>query len=554
LENEYNCDYKSLFENNPDLILSTDLIGKITNVNQAVEKTFTLNKEEVIGTSIYQHIANHDLSRIKQFFKNAVNGKVQTFTMNLPDKKGTFQLYQMKSIPITKNNQITGVYGIGQNITAQKKLENKIFQLAYFDDVTGLPNRTSITDHVIKNIKRSKKFAVLFLDIDRFKMVNDSVGHDGGDQILKDLSGKIQRFLPAQSLLGRFTGDKFAAVIGKKINRTELAQMATNILRDIAKPVVYDNKEFFITASVGICFFPDDGMEEHELLKNADLSLNLAKQRGGNQMSFYSKALNDQALRRMELEGYLRKALHKQEFFLCYQPLLDLTTGKIYGSEALIRWNHPTLGLVSPADFIPLAEETGLIMEIGKWVLHTACKQNKKWHDLGLGDFVISVNVSATQFQQTNFIDIVKGALLESGLKPEYLILELTESVMLWDMQYSMQVMRSLQDMGVKVSIDDFGTGYSSLSYLKNLPINSLKIDRSFIENLEGNSSDIAIVKAIITMGQGLSIKVVAEGVETKEQIELLQSLHCHFAQGYYIHRPLNSNQYEEDLRGMLGS
>lgn len=263
---------------------------------------------------------------------------------------------------------------------------------------------------------------------------------------------------------------------------------------------------------------------------------------------FFSMEMNRQAVIRLELESYLRKALQKEEFHLCYQPLIDLETGNLYGSEALIRWNHPKLGLVSPGEFIPLAEETGLIEEIGSWVLRTACKQNKRWHSLGYGSLAISVNVSAYQFQQPGFLNEVKTALHQSGLEPQFLTLELTESTMLRNVDYSIQVMKALQKLGVMVSIDDFGTGYSSLSYLKDLPINTLKIDRSFINNLHLDTSDIAIVKAIITMGHGLAVKVVAEGVETKEQIELLKELKCHYAQGFYIHKPLMTAEFEKGL------
>jgi EAL domain-containing protein (putative c-di-GMP-specific phosphodiesterase class I) len=278
------------------------------------------------------------------------------------------------------------------------------------------------------------------------------------------------------------------------------------------------------------------------------VATNRSKQQGGNRATFFSVEMNEQAMVRLELESYLRKALHKDEFYLCYQPLIDLESGNLYGSEALIRWNHPKLGLISPGEFIPLAEETGLIEEIGSWVLRTACKQNMRWQTLGYDSLSISVNVSAYQFQQPGFLDEVKKALELSGMEPQYLTLELTESTMLRNVEYSIQVMQALQALGVKVSIDDFGTGYSSLSYLKDLPINTLKIDRSFINNLRLNTSDIAIVKAIITMGHGLAVKVVAEGVETKEQIELLKELKCHYAQGFYIHKPLMTTEFEEGL------
>lgn len=309
------------------------------------------------------------------------------------------------------------------------------------------------------------------------------------------------------------------------------------------KPIVYENKEFFITISIGISFYPNDGVDKHSLLKSADIALNRAKQSGGNRIQFYSAKMNEETLYRLEMERYLRKALENQEFFLCYQPIIDIHKGVIVGNEALIRWRHPKLGLVRPNEFISLAEETGLIHEIGRWVLVTACKQTKKWQQLWNQQLFVSVNVSARQFQHEGFIDDVKQALEQSQLSPNCLHLELTENSMLRNLHYSIQVMKELQQLGVGIAIDDFGSGYASFSYLKNLPVNILKIDRSFVEKMHTNSSDIAIVKAIITMGHGLGLKTVAEGVETVEQLELLKMLHCHHAQGYALYRPVTAEE-----------
>ncbi|MDP4164767.1 MAG: EAL domain-containing protein, partial [Bacillota bacterium] len=504
-------------------------------------------------------IKEEDIPRSRAHFLRALKGKEQFYDLEIANINGDVQLFQMKNIPITVNGEAIGIYGIGRNITEQKKIEEKITQMAYYDFQTGLPNRMKMTELLDEMIKRASKkkrlVAVLFIDIDRFKIINDSLGHSAGDFLLKELAARVQQLLPSGAYLGRFSGDKFTLILTKNVNEEEVLKTATMVIEEISNPFFFAQKEFFVTASIGVSLYPKDGKQEQELFKNADISLNRSKNSGGNRITFFTTEMNEEAMMRLELESYLRKALKKDEFFLCYQPLIDLETGKVYGSEALIRWNHPKLGLVSPADFIPLAEETGLIGEIGNWVLRSASKQNKVWQDKGFRDLSIAVNVSAYQFQQPNFLDEVKLALAESSLDPQFLTLELTESAMLRNIEYSILTMKALQELGVKVSIDDFGTGYSSLSYLRNLPINTLKIDRSFINNLSIDTTDIAIVKAIITMGHGLSVKVVAEGVETKEQIELLKDLNCHYAQGFYLNRPLVISDFEDQLgleKGLL--
>lgn len=544
--------YRSLFDNNTDIVYSTDLQGNFTSVNPAFERMFGYTKEEMIGKSALKYINTEDIPRVRMHFYRAIKGKEQYYNIDVNSKTGEKNLFHLRNIPITVNGECVGIYGIGRNITEQKKIEDKIIQLAYYDQETGLPNRVKFTEKLSELLHRAKKkkrmLAVMVLDMDRFKIINDSLGHDAGDDILKEISERIQETLPTGAYLGRFSGDKFNLVLSKNVAIQEVIKVAKSILRRVSAPIFHSEQEFYVTASIGISLYPNDGLDEITLLKNADIAMNRSKSPGGNRITLYSNEMNEEALRRLELESYLRKALQKEEFYLCYQPLIDLTSGRLYGSEALIRWNHPVLGLVSPGDFIPLAEETGLIEEIGSWVLRTACKQNKEWQLKGLKDLTVSVNVSANQFQQAKFVREVKRALADSGLEPQYLTLELTESTMLRNIEHSIEVMTSLRRLGVRVSIDDFGTGYSSLSYLKDLPINTLKIDRSFINNLKIDTSDIAIVKAIITMGHGLSVKVVAEGVETEEQIELLRDMKCHYAQGFYLHRPLTTEDFEKAL------
>ncbi|MCU9612468.1 EAL domain-containing protein [Caldibacillus lycopersici] len=438
-------------------------------------------------------------------------------------------------------------------IKDKKNFEQKMTQIAYFDKETGLPNRAKIMEMVTKTIQKAKKnkqkLAVIFFDMDRFKLINDNLGHLIGDRILTQIAYRVQSLLPEDAVFGRFGGDKFTIILTENLAYDTIIELCNKMKNTISEPLTYEGQEFFLSASFGVSFYPEDGGDAQLILKNADTAMNRAKRQGGSKITFFSNEMNDQIKYRFELENYLRRAIEKNELFLMYQPLVSLQSGKLIGSEALVRWMHPKLGLIPPLEFIPIAEETGLINDIGKWVLIEACKQQKKWVEEGLGELFISVNVSAYQFQHSDFIANVKNALAISGVKPTYLHLELTESGMLKNINHSIEIMKSIQELGVKVSIDDFGTGYSSLSYLKNLPINTLKIDRSFIHNLHLESVDRSIVKAIITMGNGLSVKVVAEGVETLEQIEELKNLNCDYAQGYYIEKPVDQVAFAEVLK-----
>jgi diguanylate cyclase (GGDEF)-like protein/PAS domain S-box-containing protein len=538
---------QSLFEHNTDIVYSTDLHGNFTSVNPAFEKILGYKKEEILYTNSLKYIHPNDVRRVSRHFYRALRGKIQYYNLEIPTKSGETLLFQMKNVPIVVDGKKVGIYGIGRDITAQKKAEEKILYLAYYDPDTHLPNRTKfmeIIDEQLEKAKRkNRKLAVLFIDLDRFKLINDSVGHYAGDEILKQVVQRIQHVLPIGAYLGRFHGDKFCLLLTERVDSEKVFETAVSISKEVMKPIVYKNKEFFITTSIGISFYPSDGVDKHSLLKNADIAVNRAKQSGGNRIQFYSEGMSKETLHRLEMEGYLRKALEKQELFLCYQPIINIHTGAIVGNEALIRWRHPKLGLVRPEEFISLAEETGLIHEIGRWVLVTACKQTKKWQQLGNDQLSVFVNVSAAQFQHEGFIDDVKQALELSQLSPICLHLELTENSMLRNLHHSIQIMEELQQIGVGIAIDDFGSGYASFSYLKQLPINTLKIDRSFIEQLHTNSSDIAIVKAIITMGNGLGLTTVAEGVETIEQLRLLKRMDCHYVQGYALYRPVTAEE-----------
>jgi len=536
--------YKSLFEHNTDIVYSTDLHGRFTSVNPAFEQVLGYRKEDILYTNSLKYVHPSDISRVTRYFYRALRGNVQTYHLEIPTKSGERLLFQMKNIPIIVDGKKVGIYGIGHNITEQKKAEEKIAYLAYYDPDTNLPNRTKwmelFSDQLEKAKRKQRKVAIAFIDLDRFKWINDSVGHYAGDDILRQLVERMKRVLPVGAQLGRFHGDKFCLLFPLKKSAEAAAETALHLVREVAKPTMYGQKEFFITASIGFAVFPDDGVDEHTLLRHADIAVNNAKKSGGNRVERYRVQMNEEAMHRLEMGSYLRKAVEKNELFLCYQPIVDVHTGAVIATEALVRWRHPELGLVRPDEFIPLAEETGWIHEIGRWVLQTACRQTKRWQEMtGNDKLAVFVNVSAVQFQHDRFVDDVKRALKQSTLPPSCLHLELTEHSMLRHLSSTMRTLDELKRLGVGIAVDDFGSGYSSFHYLKQLPATILKIDRAFIEHLHANSSDAAIVSAMITMGRGLGLKTIAEGVETPEQLERLRDLQCSYAQGYALCPPL---------------
>jgi diguanylate cyclase (GGDEF)-like protein len=422
----------------------------------------------------------------------------------------------------------------------RKRYEERIEYQAFYDALTGLPNRILFNDRLklalSEALRCRKMVAVMFLDLDRFKVINDTLGHDIGDLLLKAVTSELTGCLRQRDTVSRMGGDEFLFILPDIGGIDQARVVAKKILDHLNKPILAGSHELFISASIGISLFPFDGEDLEHLVKNADTAMYVAKNNGRNSYQFYDPYMNAKAEKSLQMENSLRRALERSEFLLHYQPRFDLTSGRITGMEALIRWQHPELGLVPPADFIPLAEELGLIVPIGEWVLRTACLQNKGWQEEGIR---ISVNISASQFQRDGFIDTVKRVLEETSMEPRWLELELTESVIMNNATMAVVKLKQLKEMGIQISIDDFGTGFSSLSYLKYFPIDSLKIDRSFIKDIPSAPKDTAITKTIIALGRRLGLKVVAEGVETEEQFEFLSSRRCNEVQGYLISRPL---------------
>jgi len=449
-----------------------------------------------------------------------------------------------------QDDQPLTLRGIMFDITERKKTEEKVRRLAYYDGLTGLPNRMLFEDRLQVEIARARrnhrKVAVMVLDLDRFKVINDTLGHMKGNELLKSVADRLSGCLYEDDTISRIGGDEFTFIIPDIVEVQDAVKVAQRLYESMARPFDLEDQEMFITGSIGISLYPDDGMDISELIKNAETAMYRAKEQGRNNYQLYTTAMNAHASERLALENDLRKALDRQEFVVFYQPQINASTGKIIGLEALIRWQHAALGMVSPAQFIPLAEETGLIVPIGEWVLRTACEQMKGWHDAGFPKIRVAVNLSARQFMRDDLVDMVRRILKETGLEAEYLDLEITESVTMQNVDRAVQTLNELRDLGIQISLDDFGTGYSSLSYLKNFPIYTLKIDRSFVRDITTDPDDAAIATSIIAMAHSLKLHVVAEGVELEEQLKYLIERGCHEMQGYFFSPPLPAAGIEE--------
>ncbi|MBD1829792.1 EAL domain-containing protein [Microcoleus vaginatus GB1-A2] len=425
----------------------------------------------------------------------------------------------------------------------QRRVEAMIRHQASHDPLTGLPNRLLFNERLSLALasahQNAEMLAVIFLDLDRFKNVNDTLGHPVGDLLLQSVSRRLTNCLRVGDSIARWGGDEFTVLLYNINSPDEATKICQQIIQTLSTPFDFEGLELYTKASLGIALAPYDGEDAETLLKNADAAMYKAKQKGRNNYQFYTRAIGSKVSEDLNLENYLYKALKKSEFVLHYQPQLNLTTGQIVGLEALIRWQHPERGLIPPDRFIPLAEETGLICQMDEWVMRTACLQNRAWQLLGLPPMRIAVNLSARQFLQPHTVQTIAEILSETKLDPEYLEIEITESIAMTDVNLTVSVLQQLQEMGIKISLDDFGTGYSSLWSLKNFPLNSLKIDKSFVADLVNGSSGATIVKLAIALGQGLNLQVIAEGVETAEQLEFLQSHQCDMGQGYFFSKPI---------------
>lgn len=436
---------------------------------------------------------------------------------------------------------------------AQKRVEAMIRYQASHDALTHLPNRLLFNEQLslalVRAEQQNEMLGVAFLDLDRFKTINDTLGHAIGDELLKQAADRLQQLMRPYDVIARWGGDEFTLLLPWLMAAEDITAIAEQILQKLTAPFHLESQELYVTASLGIALYPYDGEDAETLLKNADAAMYQAKQMGKNTFQLYAEEMNTRTLKQFALEADLRRAIVNREFTLYYQPQIDIETGRIVGLEALLRWQHPQLGFVSPAEFIPLAEETGLISTIGHWVLQTACCQHCTWRSAGLPPIPIAINLSAQQFQQTNLVNVIIQTLEMMDVEPKYLEVEITESAAMRDVAFTIATLRQLQQLGVRIAMDDFGTGYSSLNAIKHFPLHILKIDRSFVQDAVQDPSDAAIVKAVVALGKGLGLTVLAEGVETQEQLDFLRRIQCESAQGYLFSRPLPPEQIEPLLR-----
>nr|WP_246591529.1 EAL domain-containing protein [Aminobacter anthyllidis] len=472
------------------------------------------------------------------------------------DVLGTFAMYsrevrEPKSAETHLTELTTRIAAIA---IERKRAEDQIIFLAHHDTLTGLPNRSLLKDRLTQAMLQTQRHnpwvSVVFVDLDNFKTVNDSLGHTAGDALLKIVANRMVDCVKATDTVMRLGGDEFVILLVDQPESPDAISATLNRIRAaIAEPVPFEGQVFHVTCSMGVATFPNDGSDAETLLMNADAAMYKAKEAGRDGFQFYTAEMNTKVHERLALQEAMRHGIAHCEFYLLYQPQVDLQTGRIFAVEALVRWKHPTQGVISPVHFIPLAEETGLIVPLGDWVLNEACRQNKAWQDAGLSPVNVSVNVSGRQFHEKNWICRVTRALRESGMEARYLELELTESLLMRNVDQAIATMKELQALGVHFAIDDFGTGYSSLSALKNLPVARLKIDQSFIRNLARDENDRGIAAAVISLGQRLNMRVIAEGVETDEQFAFLHDNHCDEIQGYHFSRPIKSKAIEDLLR-----
>ena len=459
-----------------------------------------------------------------------------------------------------KKKKIIGLLGTYVDITKQRNIENELkkqkdilHHQAHHDALTGLPNRLLFSDKLEQTIQKAKrnnsKIALLFIDLDHFKEINDSLGHDIGDKILKEVTYRLSKTIRKEDTLARLGGDEFTVILEDLSQGQDASTVATKILESLAKSMNIDNNVLYVSSSIGISIYPDDGVSAQNLLKYADSAMYKAKDEGRNNFQYYNSTMTELAFQRVEMETSLRIALKNKEFVVYYQPQVNGITNKLIGMEALVRWQHPTMGLVSPAKFIPLAESTGLIVELDRYVMRTAMTQIVQWYKEGLNPGVLAMNLAVKQLQQKDFIPVLKELMQETNCKAEWIELEVTEGQIMTHPEDAVVKLKEISNLGIELAVDDFGTGYSSLAYLKRLPIDKLKIDQAFVRDLPDNEEDAGIAKAVIALAKSLNLKVIAEGVETKEQRDFLVENGCKKIQGYFYSKPIPADKFEDILR-----
>lgn len=534
--------------------------NKVIYVNRAFERITGYVEQHALGKSLLTLLgSNLEEVNHKRIELAIRESKEETIEMESIKRNGEFYWCEI-SVAHVKDSfgYVKHYICILNDVTQRRDMENQLLLQATYDSLTNLPNRVLLIDRVEQAILQARKnktiLAFLFLDLDRFKMTNDTLGHSMGDKLLQAISNRLLIVTEDFDTVARLGGDEFVILLTDIGNMLEAETIAQNILKAIEKPIQIDQHSLKITGSLGISFYPRDGDDYESLMKSADLSMYHAKDNGRNNYRIYEREMNRRVISHMQLDNALRDALKNDELFLVYQPLIDLKQSRVVGFEALMRWHSKILGLVSPADFIPIAEENGMILAMGEWAMKQACTQVREWHTAGFKNLSIAVNLSGMQFRQKNLPDVVLRVLKSTGLQSRFLELELTESLLIEDIDHVVDTMYVLKDMGTKLVIDDFGTGYSSLSYLKQFPVDKLKIDRSFIAEMASNENDAAIAKAIINLGHSLNLQVLVEGVENEFQRDFIISHGCDYAQGYFYKAPDTPENILEFLKNLSES
>jgi len=538
-------------------VLRTDLRGNVTYLNRRAEELTGWLRDEAMGRpvadvlrlidSASSAIADNAVATVLQGYKTAI-ARIYSQDCKLVRRDGVeLGIENRVTIVDDKAGNVLGVVMAFRDVSEARAASVEMSRVAQHDVLTLLPNRTLFNDRLKQAIsvanRQGNQLAVLFVDLDQFKRINDSLGHAMGDKLLRSVAGRLTACVRKSDTVCRLGGDEFVVLLSEVTSAEAASVSARKILRAIAAPHIIDNRSLDITVSIGGSIYPNDGQDAENLLGQADAAMYEAKEHGRNVYQFYRSDMRVRLAKRLLLEGDLRYALGRNEFLLHYQPKIDLQTGQITGMEALIRWMHPERGMLYPMEFVHVAEECGLIVPIGQWVLLEACRQSRAWSDIGLGNIPIAVNVSAAEFLAKDFLSGVRAVLIATGVEPVNLELELTESVLMEDTEAAVITLHSLKQMGVRLAIDNFGTGYSSFTYLKRFPVDSIKIDQSFVQEISTNPEDITIVSAMIDIGKSLNRRVIAEGVETRSQLDFLQRHACGEGQGYYFSRPLAAEQ-----------
>jgi len=518
--------------------------GKIIYTNQADAEMHGYSTEELIGMDarIFSPQTNW-----KPMFQ-PVRKRFKRESINIRKDGTTFPVYLMSDVVTNNRGEIIAKITTCEDISDRKRNEETIRNLAFYDSLTGLPNRSLFIDRMLQELAKAKRqrqmMAVIFIDLDRFKVINDTLGHATGDLLLQAVAKQLKESIREGDTVSRLGGDEFLLLFPDITQVKDVSVIAEKIVHKFSEAFMVNDKELYISASLGISIFPDNSDSTETLIKHADTAMYYAKQQGRNNYQFYSPKIDAYTTKKLEIEANLRKAIANNELMLYYQPQVSLNSGQIIGAEALLRWQSIGHGFISPAEFIPIAEETGLIQPIGEWIFRTVCRQIKQWQDAGLQKIRISVNVSMNQFRQNTFIEILVGILKEMDIQPDCIELEITESAIMHDTGLTTTMLNELRSLGIKIAIDDFGTGYSSLSYLKYLPISRLKLDQSFVHSLGINPNDEAISRAIIAMAHSLNLQVVAEGVENADQLTLLKTYSCDEVQGFLFSKALAADDF----------